>query len=248
MAAAAAIATWAIAHVELCAGRVDQAHALFESLREIDGPRAHPQVALFAVGDIVEAAVRVGAHDRARIAVDILDRWAHHTTPRWGLAVACRCQALLAGDDTDADRDYAQALELHRGATRPFEHARTRLSYGERLRRDRRRTDARMHLRAAAETFGRLGAQPWEERASAELRATGETLRRRDPSTFDELTPQELQIARYVGRGASNKEVAAQLFLSPRTIEYHLRKVFVKLGVASRAELILMDLDGDVAP
>src|SRR5262249_4401563 len=121
---------------------------------------------------------------------------------------------------------------------RPFDCARSQLLYGEFLRRERRRTDAREQLRAALEIFEQLRAETWAERARVELRATGETARKRDPSTIGDLTPQELQIARLVGEGNSNKEVAAQLFLSPRTVEYHLRKVFVKLGITSRAELI----------
>ena len=91
-------------------------------------------------------------------------------------------------------------------------------------------------------TFEQLGAAPWEERARNELRATGETARKRDASTLGDLTPQELQIATLVGEGGSNKEIAAQLFLSPRTVEYHLRKVFMKLGIASRGELAQLDL------
>ena len=116
--------------------------------------------------------------------------------------------------------------------------ARTELLFGEWLRRERRRSEARGHLRAAAAAFRALGAPRWEERAEAELRATGETARKREPSTLDQLTPQELQIAALVGEGLTNREIAAQLFLSPRTIEYHLRKVFSKLGIGSRSELI----------
>jgi DNA-binding CsgD family transcriptional regulator len=125
--------------------------------------------------------------------------------------------------------------------------ARTELLYGEWLRRQRRRIDARRHLRSALERFGALGTAPWETRARAELRASGETARRRDPSTRDQLTPQELQIARLVATGKTNPEVAAQLFLSPRTIDYHLRKVFAKLEIASRAELGGIDLGEPVA-
>ena len=110
---------------------------------------------------------------------------------------------------------------------------------GELLRRQRRRTDSRRHLRAALDLFAQLGAGPWERRAANELRATGETARKRDPSTLDDLTPQELQIARLVAEGATNRDIARRLFLSPRTVDYHLRKVFTKLNLTSRAELIL---------
>ncbi len=120
------------------------------------------------------------------------------------------------------------------GSTRPAPSS----LFGEFLRRERRRGDARDQLRSALETFERLRAEPWAERTRTELRATGETARKRDPSTLHDLTPQELQIARLVAEGLSNKEAAAQLFLSPRTVEYHLRKVFTKLGIGSRADLI----------
>ena len=110
--------------------------------------------------------------------------------------------------------------------------------YGECLRRERRRTDARVHLRAALELFRTLGAVPWTERAEAELRATGETARKRDISAVEQLTPQETQIAGLATEGLTNEEIAAQLFLSPRTVDYHLREVFSKLGLTSRSELI----------
>jgi DNA-binding CsgD family transcriptional regulator len=120
--------------------------------------------------------------------------------------------------------------------------------YGEFLRRAGRRKDARRHLRAAFEAFERLRAAPWEERARRELRASGERARERNPSTLDQLTAQELQVAQFVATGQTNKEVAAQLFLSPRTIDYHLRKIFAKLGISSRAELIRLDLETDARP
>lgn len=119
----------------------------------------------------------------------------------------------------------------------------TQLAYGERLRRDRRRVEARTQLRAALDTFEGLGQVLWAARARDELRATGETARKRDPSTIDSLTPQELRVARLVAAGASNNSVAEQLFLSRRTVEYHLGKVFVKLGVSSRLELARVPLD-----
>ena len=124
----------------------------------------------------------------------------------------------------------------------PFDRARTELLYGEWLRRRNRRVDARPHLRAALDLFQRLAVAPWEARARSQLRASGETARRRDPSTRDQLTPQELQISRLVASGRTNPEIAAQLFLSPRTIDYHLRKVFAKLEIASRVELASVDL------
>ena len=128
-------------------------------------------------------------------------------------------------------------------SSRPFDAARTDLLRGEFLRRRRSRGQARTHLRAACEAFEGLGATPWAERARIELQATGETARKRDPSTLTELTPQELQIARLVGAGGTNREIAAELFLSPRTIDYHLHKIFTKLGISSRAELVRLDAE-----
>ena len=152
------------------------------------------------------------------------------------LALLARCEALLG--ERPPDEAFAVAVELG-GALPPLQRARTELLYGEWLRRERRRQDARRHLRVAAELLRGLRATPWEERAEAELRATGETTRKRDPSTLDQLTPQEVQIAGLVAEGLTNREIAEQLFISPRTVDYHLRKVFSKLGIASRTELVL---------
>jgi DNA-binding CsgD family transcriptional regulator len=150
-----------------------------------------------------------------------------------------RCDALLeTRPPEEAFRDAA-ALAT---SLPPFQQARGELLYGEWLRRERQREDARRHLRAALELFRQLGAAPWEERAAAELRATGETTRKRDPATLDQLTSQELQIAGLVAEGLTNREIAGQLFLSPRTIDYHLRKVFSKLAITSRTALARHEL------
>jgi DNA-binding CsgD family transcriptional regulator len=138
-------------------------------------------------------------------------------------------------------RTFARAIELAE-ALSPFERARNELLYGEWLRRERRRVDARPRLRTALELFQRLALSPWEARARAELRASGETARRRDPAARDQLTPQELQIAHLAAEGMTNRQIGAQLFLSPRTIDYHLRKVFAKLQIASRTDLARADL------
>jgi DNA-binding CsgD family transcriptional regulator len=132
---------------------------------------------------------------------------------------------------------FERALALHRAADRPFERARTALAYGGVLRRTRKRMAARQPLGSALDIFEGLGAAPWVERARQELRACGQTARKRDPSTLLQLTPQELQVARFVADGLPTREVAAQLFLSPRTVEFHLRNVFTKLGISSRSEL-----------
>ena len=132
---------------------------------------------------------------------------------------------------------FEQALRWHESTPDTFERARSELAYGERLRRARRRGDARAHLRAAFTAFHQLGAEPWAERARLELAATGETTRKRDPSTLDQLTPRELQIALDLASGLTTREAAAKLYLSPKTVEFHLRSVYRKLGIASRAEL-----------
>jgi DNA-binding CsgD family transcriptional regulator len=132
---------------------------------------------------------------------------------------------------------FEAALAFHAETPDLFEAARTQLAYGARLRRSRRRVQARERLRAALEAFDNLGPSPWGEAARAELAATGETARRRDTSTLGDLTPQELQIALLLGSGKTTREAAAALFLSPKTIEYHLRSVYRKLGVNSRQAL-----------
>jgi DNA-binding CsgD family transcriptional regulator len=157
------------------------------------------------------------------------------------LAVSLRCRALLA-EDTAAGDLYLRALELHdeasrSGEIRPFDRARTQLLYGEWLRRQRRRSDARAPLRAAADTFDQLGAIPWSRRATSELRAAGSPVHTTRSMPLEALTPQELQVARLASEGASNREIGAQLFLSPRTVGYHLQKIFRKLSIRSRVEL-----------
>ena len=156
--------------------------------------------------------------------------------------MALHCRALLAEDPIEAERLFTAALAMHERAGRPFERARTELAFGEFLRRQRRRAQARTHLRAALERFEALGSALWSERARGELRASGETARRRDPSTLDQLTAQEVHIAQLVAEGRTNRDVAGQLFLSPRTIDFHLRNVYRKLGIASRMELARIDL------
>ena len=242
---AIAFVTWALALVDLGAGRNAEACTALEGLAHGGQDLGHRVVAISSAADLVEAAVRIGRVEVARQGLQTLDAWARPTRALWGQALVCRCLALL-DDGEGAEHQYAEALRLHAGAGRAFEAARTSLLFGEWLRRRRRRTDSRVHLRRACAEFERMGARPWADRANAELRATGETAaRRRDPSSADRLTPQELQIALAVGRGATNREVAAQLFLSPRTVDYHLHKVFAKLAVASRAELIRLSLQGD---
>jgi DNA-binding CsgD family transcriptional regulator len=194
--------------------------------------------------DAVEAAVRAQQLDEAADHLTRFQEWVEQFPTPARLSLLARCHALAA--ESDAEPHFVRSLELAE-ALSPFERARTELLYGEWLRRERRRVDARPHLRAALELFQRLDVSAWEERARAELRASGETARRRDPSTRDQLTPQELQIAHFVGEGMTNREIGAQLILSPRTIDYHLRNVFTKLEIASRADLVRMSLGEHVS-
>ncbi len=238
---AAAIGQYAersLALLDLCLGRPGEALERLLTIISTTVVGAHP-LFLYGVSDAVEAAIRADRLDDVSAHAERFRHWAEESRNPEGLALLARCLGLI--DEPGAEEHFVRAIELA-DALSPFDAARTELLYGEWLRRRRRRIDARRHLRSALDCFGRLGAAPWEARARAELRASGETARRRDPSTREELTPQELQIARLVAGGKTNPEVAAQLFLSPRTIDYHLRKVFSKLDIASRAELANLDL------
>lgn len=185
--------------------------------------------------DRLEAAVAAGRVDAAAAVVGELDALAAPTDRPWAAAAAAHGRALL--DPDDAEAHFVTALKHHAASLRNFDRARTELAYGEFLRRARRRVDARTHLRIALQIFSDAGAHAWVERAGQELRASGETVRHREPSAASELTQQELHVARLVAQGLSNREVAARLFVSPRTVEFHLRHVYGKLGVRSRTEL-----------
>jgi DNA-binding NarL/FixJ family response regulator len=233
----AAIASWALALLDLGAGRSAEAFDRLEALAAAGPGEGNRIVMLMATADLVEAAVRTQHMSAATAGTTNLEVWAVDTGAPWATALAARCRGLLATDD-EQDRHFAEALQVHAPAGRPFDTARTQLLYGESLRRRRRRADARKYLRSAHETFGRLGATTWAEHAGKELLATGETARKRNVSTTAQLTPQELQITRFVAEGETNRTIANLMFLSPRTVDYHLRKVFTKLGLSSRAELI----------
>jgi DNA-binding CsgD family transcriptional regulator len=186
--------------------------------------------------ELAEAYVREGSAARA---TPIVDQVIHAAERAGGLivpALAERCRGLLAPDDR-YEEHFVSALDLHQKAGRPFETARTLLCFGERLRRARRRRDARHHLEQAWREFSALGAKSWAEHAAAELRATGVQVASTAEHPADLLTPQELQVGLAVSTGKSNREVAADLFLSPKTVEYHLGRIFRKLTVTSRGEL-----------
>jgi DNA-binding CsgD family transcriptional regulator len=236
--AVAAGASWALGLLELGLGRPAEALARLGPLVAGQG-LSHQAIALWAIPDFVEAAARAGKAQAARTPLERFSAWTQRTGAPWSIAVAHRCAALLAGGDLDR---FDEALEHHDGTSRPLDHARTQLCLGEALRRARRRIDARILLRLALETFERLGATPWAERARTQLRASGVSVAKPGVAVRDQLTPQELQITRLAAGGASNPEIAGQLFLSRKTVEYHLHKVFTKLGIAGRLELVKLDL------
>jgi DNA-binding CsgD family transcriptional regulator len=229
-------AEYALGELALVSGDVPTAvqrlGGLLDRLAELDirDPDVSP------APELVEAYLRSG---RTEEAVALADRYGAQAAAKalpWAQARAARLRGLLCGW-AELDDRFAEALALHERTPDVFEAARTRLLYGARLRRARRRADAREPLRAALECFDRLGARPWADLAAAELEATGETVARRGGDERDALTPRELQIALLLAEGRTTRETAAALFLSPKTVEYHLRHVYTKLGIASRAEL-----------
>ncbi len=228
----------AVALLDFSLGRFEAAIERLEPLVDALETRTRwPDPDEFVPADLVEAYVRSGRRSEAAKAFKSLERFAEAAPRPWLLALADRCRGLLA-PDAEFVPYFSDALIRHEEAENLFEQARTHLCFGERLRRAGQRKNARDHLRAALTVFEQLGAAPWERRTRSELRASGETLPRRDASGAAQLTPQELQIALQVAEGKTNREVGAALFLSPKTIEFHLSGVYRKLGVRSRAELV----------
>ena len=226
----------ALGELELGLGNAARAVEQFEHQQQLLRELGITDADLSPAAELVDAYVRTGRSDEAqRVTAEFTDAADAKGQP-WSLARALRCQGLVA-DDAHLAARFEQALGHHAQTPDAYEEARTRLAYGERLRRARNRVMAREQLRAAVETFERLDARPWADRARSELAATGETLRRRDPATIDELTPQELQIALLLAGGKTTRETAAALFLSPKTVEYHLRHVYQKLDINSREQL-----------
>jgi len=191
---------------------------------------------LGAAPERIEALARSGRDEDAESALATFDGHATRSESSWGQAAAARCRGFMATAEC-FEAAFEDSLRWHDHVSLPFERARTELCYGERLRRAKKRAEARQHLRAALETFELLGARPWIERSERELAATGQTVRRRDSSADEQLTPQELRVALAVAEGASNREAATALFLSTKTIEFHLGSVYRKLGLRSRSEL-----------
>jgi len=231
---AVSAAILAKAELDVSAGRPDDALERLEP--SIADPVAHPAYLTEMAAMAVEAAARARAPERGQPALALYEACAAGLdAPALGPVLA-RCRGLLAGEPAAEDH-FRAALRLHREHVNPLEEARTRLCFGEHLRRTGHKAQARVPLRSAMEAFDSLGARLLASRAAAELRATGEPISRPPATAAAALTPQELQIARLVAAGGSNREVAASLFLSQKTVEYHLHKVFTKLGVASRTEL-----------
>ena len=228
----------ALCLLELGLGNLDAARdhglAAERAFGETEGDE--PGVVRYAP-DLIEVLWRLGLADEVPARIDELARQGDRPLHTWTQAVVERLRGLVASDD-QVDAHFARALELHARTRQPFETARTQLLHGERLRRAKRRADARAPLSAALGVFERLGADPWTERARSELRATGGPTGSAAPAiATDELTAQELQIALQVAQGRTNREVAAALFLSAKTIEYHLGSIYRKLGIRRRGEL-----------
>ena len=214
-------------------GRYDDALAAAE--RAAEDPRGLG-APMWLLADLAEAAARSGKPERAAGPLERLTEIAEANGTDWALGFLARSQALLSEGEA-AERLYREAID-RLGRTRiRVAHGRTMLVYGEWLRRENRRVDAREQLRAAHVMLSEIGMEVFAERARRELLATGETVRKRTVETLDDLTPQELQIAQRAAEGRTNPEIGAQLFLSPRTVEWHLRKVFGKLGISSRRQL-----------
>ncbi|QNE18489.1 AAA family ATPase [Kribbella qitaiheensis] len=226
-------ALFALGDLELGQGNPAGALPQYERLVEVLNSLGLLDPDLSPAPELVEVYLRLGRVDEAAASAREYAVRAEGKGQPWALGRAARVRGLV---DDDEQR-FGEALEWHRRTLDVFETARTRLAYGGWLRRARRRVDARAQLRLAVSDFDRLGAPGWADLAAAELKATGETARRREPSTADQLTPQERQIAMLLVDGQSIRAAAARLFLSPKTVEYHLRKVYAKLGIHSRTEL-----------
>jgi DNA-binding CsgD family transcriptional regulator len=213
-------------------GRYDE--ALAAARRVLDHAELVP--VNWAIPELIEAAVRVGTPELATEADRRLADRARASATDWAVGIAARSHALLLGEEL-AESQYLKAIERLGNTRMAVDSARTHLLYGEWLRRQRRRLDARKELRTAHEMFSEFGMEAFADRARVELLATGEHARKRTIETRDDLTPQEAEIARLARDGLSNSEIGARLFISKHTVEYHLRKVFAKLGISSRSKL-----------
>lgn len=226
----------ALGELELGLRRASEAARHFEHQVELLGTLGIADPDVWPGPELAEAYLRLGRRDAAERTAAAFNTKAGEKGQAWALARARRCSGLVS-DESTFEAFFEEALVLHGATPDVFEQARTRLAYGARLRRARRRVRARAQLRSALEVFDGLGAHPWIGLAQSELGATGETARTRDAGALYQLTPQELQIALLLAGGESTREAAAALFVSPKTIEYHLRHIYQKLGVRSRSDL-----------
>ncbi|MDA0565631.1 AAA family ATPase [Streptomonospora sp. S1-112] len=237
----ASLSSWALALLDLAQGDAAGAYSRLRSLTHAGPGYGHPTMRLLTAPVFVEACVRTGRTERAAAALAPYESWAAATGSLSALAVAMRCRGLLAPPE-EAERCFAEAVQLHRACgDDDVERARTALLYGTVLRRNRLPGRAREHLREALETFEWIGARLWVEQARAELRAIGDPESAGEPARAGHgLTTQQHQIALLVAEGATNREVAAHMFISPRTVEHHLRGIFRKLNIRSRVDLARM--------
>jgi DNA-binding CsgD family transcriptional regulator len=234
---------WASAVLDNGHSRYEEAYVAAEQGYE------NPQelgLSIRAMVELVEAAARSGRPARAAEVASRLDELAQASGTDWALGMSATVRAQVS-DGPAAEALYREAIErLGRTKVR-ITYARARLLYGEWLRRENRRADAREQLGSAYEMLSQIGVEAFAERARRELQATGETVRKRPADVAADLTPQEAQIARMAGEGMTNPEISAQLFISPHTVEWHLRKVFVKLGISSRKQIRATLLEGATA-
>jgi DNA-binding CsgD family transcriptional regulator len=235
--ATAAYSYAALGLLELGLGRIPEAIEALQVTERLEMRLKTQPALLQSAPDLIEAYVRAGRREDAAAVLSRFTAEAERTGSRWARATSARARALLSAD-ADMRARFDEALALHADLPMPFERARTLLALGERLRRAKQRAEAREPLTAALDVFERLGARPWAERARAELRATGgQASGRRAQAAAEQLTPHELQIAVLVSQGMTNREAAAALFLSPKTIEYHLGQIYRKLDVRGRSQL-----------
>ena len=231
--------------LELSLGNPEAAIGWFRTLQTLLDEQGMADPDLSPSAELVEALLRCGETDAARDLVGPSVEAADAKGQPWARARASRAAGLLSSEE-DLDAVFTLALDLHALTLDRYEEARTRLAYGERMRRAGRRVDSRLPLRQALDSFEELGAARWSQRAAAELTATGETVQRVDPGWRTALTPQELQVSLLLAEGHTTREAAAALFLSPKTVEYHLRKVYTKLGIHSREELTAALVSGSL--
>jgi DNA-binding CsgD family transcriptional regulator len=227
------VSQWVTAVLYNGLGRYEEAFAAADKATE--DPR-ELWFSTFAAVELIEAASRSGRSDRAAETLELLSKSTQVGGTPWALGVEARSRAVVSHGE-QAEALYREAIDRLEPTRLRFDLARTHLLYGEWLRRERRRQDAREELRVAHELFSEFGMEGFAERARVELEATGERARKRTVDTVGDLTPQEAQVSRLVARGHTNREIAAQLFISASTVEYHLRKVFRKLDVTSRTQL-----------